>query len=93
MSQELAERLEEYGSSRADFRELSDDERDRVANLLLIARNQSNLDGGTDRHMIMNRSQYFHTCGEVGISYGEARNIWWTFVHESPAPADRADLV
>ena len=89
--EELANELEERASSRANFNQLSGNERRNVARYLIIARSQARNSGNSD--LTDAKVQFFYTCGEVGVPFNEARNLWWTVVHNNPAPYDREDLV
>ncbi len=97
---ELADELEEYGSSRADFRNLSQDERERIARQLVIARAQARSPDSdkwdNERYvsqMIKKRVQYSYEAGRAGLDPEEARAIWWNCVYDDPAPVDRDKLV
>lgn len=69
----VAEHLEEFGTSRADFRELSDSQRIAVGKRIVIHCNRYAIDG-----QIVGREEaiFFHLCGSVGIDFGEARAMW-----------------
>lgn len=92
---ELAAELEDHGTSRANFRSLSDSDRYRVARVLVIARSQvnaTNADFDNSRfrwHMHRKKEEYLYVCGDVGISMEEARGIWWSVVYGGVAPVDR----
>lgn len=68
-----AENLEAFGTSRADFRHLSTEDRTRVARRLAIHLTRQRVDGP-----IMEREPhiFFHLTGRVGIEYKEARVMW-----------------
>lgn len=98
--EELADELEEYGSSRADFRNLSQDERERIAGQLVIARAQARAPDSdywdNERYvsqMIEKRVQYSYEAGKAGLDPEEARAIWWNCVYEEAAPCDKDKLV
>lgn len=68
----VAKNLEMFGTSRADFRQLSDDDRQRVAKRVAIHLAHPNTPRNEARHI------FFHITGEVGIKFKEARNMWRT---------------
>lgn len=92
---ELATELEDHGTSRANFRSLSDSDRYRVARVLVIARSQvnaTNADFDNDKfrwHMHRKKEEYFYVCGDVGVDWDEASYIWWSAVYGGVAPVDR----
>lgn len=69
----VAEHLEMFGTSRADFRELSDGERIAVGRRVTILCSRHKVDGpivGNEEAI------FYHLCGEVGIDFEEARAMW-----------------
>ena len=70
---QVAENLEMFGTSRAHFGHLSDEERERVAQRINIHLTRQRVDGPI---MEWERPLFFHICGDVGIEYDEARTLW-----------------
>jgi hypothetical protein len=99
----VANDLEEYGSSRADFHQVSDEHRKSIARKLVIARNQAHrrAEGGENlweskkfkSHMRRKKISFFHSCGSAGVSFEEANFIWWEFVYDGVAPSKREQFV
>lgn len=98
---ELAGSLEGHGTSRADFREVSDSQRYQIARWLVIARSQANASNAPDdktqgrygEHLARKKNRYFHACGRAGIGVKEANAIWWSAVYGGAAPVERTRLV
>lgn len=95
---ELAEELPEHQTSRGmEFREISTEQRENLANVLVRARSQSNAENAdwNDRafrtEMRRKQNEYFYECGRLGIDMKEAHEIWWNVVHGDPAPVRRAN--
>lgn len=99
--EELAQSLEEYATSRADFRDAGDGQRYRIARWLVIARSQARASNAPEEkrtgryggHLIDKKNRYFHACGRAGISVKEANTMWWNYVYENAAPYQRVRLV
>lgn len=69
----VAEHLEMFGTTRADFRELSEGQRISVGKCVTILCSRHNVDGtivGNEEAI------FYHLCGKVGIDFGEARAMW-----------------
>lgn len=69
----VAENLEEFGTSRAHFGHLSDEERIAVGKRVTILCSRHKVGGpivGNEEAI------FYHLCGEVGIDFEEARAIW-----------------
>lgn len=69
----VGEHLEEFGTSRAHFGHLSEQERISVGRRVVILCNRHAVDGpivGREKEI------FFHLCGDVGIEFSEARAIW-----------------
>lgn len=99
--EELAAALEEHGTSRADFRDVSDSQRYTIARWLVIARSQANASNAPEdktqgrygEHLVRKKNRYFHACGRAGIEVKEANAIWWSAVYGGAAPVERRKLV
>jgi len=98
---ELAAELEQHGTSRADFRDVSDSQRYHIARWLVIARSQVNASNAPEdktqgrygEHLIEKKNRYFHACGRAGIGVKEAKSIWWSAVYGGAAPVERRKLI
>ena len=98
---EVADSLEDYASSRADFRNADSSQRWAIARLLVIAKSQVTAsnepeDKTTGRYgtqLVQKKCSYYHACGRAGVSMKEANAIWWNFVYDNAAPNERANLV
>lgn len=94
-AERLADELEEYASSRANFERLSAEERERVARHLASARAQVENRGQQTRtgpygyHLIDKRSRFFYECGRAGIKHREAERLWWHVVYSGPPTVDK----
>lgn len=102
--QNLAESLEEYASPRADFRHLSTEEREAIAQHLVRARSQARQKDDTDAeewklagtwrsHLEEKKCAYMYHCGEHDIEMDEARSMWWEYVYDEAPPYMREHLV
>lgn len=99
-SEQLAQELESYGSSRADYRDASDEQREAVAKELVVARSQvendapHTRDGRYGEILIGVRARFYYHCGKVGIALEEANYLWHNYVYENVDYAKhRGDLV
>lgn len=97
--EEVADALEEHGSSRANFRDVSDNERRLIARQLILGRSQANAsnadwdDMSFRSRMLETRVAYAYECGQAGMSPRESRYVWWNFVHDDPPPVSRDELI
>lgn len=100
----VAEELEEYGTSRADFRELSQAQREEIAKPLARARRMASKRDDTEpdewkrtgvwrSHLEKEKNTYNYVCGEYGIDKKEVRVMWWNYVYEHAPPYMRNRLV
>lgn len=96
---EVAEVLPEHQTNRGDeFRDLSTQQVIPMARAALIARCQvkaSNADWDSNefrREIRRKKELYFYHAGRLGISMEEANSMWWGYVHENPAPAEKHRL-
>lgn len=96
----IAEAIPEHQTERGDeFRELSTEEIIPMARALTIARSQANAanadwsDMVYISEMVRKKNRYFYHAGELGVSIREAHAIWWSVVHNSPAPVERREMV
>lgn len=92
----VAEEMPDHQSSRgAEFRTLSVEDRLPMARQLVIARSQvnaSNADWNCERyryHMRQKKETYLYHAGRLGVDIEEADNIWWSIVHDNPAPVEK----
>jgi hypothetical protein len=99
-TRELASSLEDHGTSRADFRDISDDERHAIARQLVIARAQAQSpeqevwkEEQYRWHMRRKKELYYYECGAAGLDRKEAEQIWWSVVYDNPAPYKRDSLI
>lgn len=97
---ELAERLENYCSERADLRNLTEREREDIARELFIARSQAEPhdsdeweDDAYRWSMRRKRQRYHEYIGAAGISHSEANRLWWEYVHDGVRASARHKLV
>lgn len=98
--QELADSLEEHASNRADFRDVNDAQRYRVAEQLFLAQAQVNANNAPDdtlagdraytNQLLRKRDSYIHACGQAGIDMKESRQMWWSAVYGGLAPYRRS---
>jgi hypothetical protein len=89
---ELGESLEDYASNRAHFHELWDSARQQIAKQLIIAKNRvaaTKEPGGLQSV----KEQYVYLCGKYEIPYDEMNTIWWNYVYDNPAPAERQKFI
>lgn len=97
---EMAAELEEHASSRANFQNVSDDDRWEIARELTIARAQAQ-DPNSDvwekppyREAMRRKKEVFHhRCGKAGIPIHEANYIWWNAVYGGVPPYQRNKVV
>jgi len=83
----VANNLELFGTSRADFRQLSEEERVSIGKRIGIHLSRQRVDGTI---MEWERPRFFHMCGDYGIDYNESKAMWhnategmqWDEVHE-----------
>jgi hypothetical protein len=96
----LANELEEHATSRADFSRLSENDRHRIARVLVLARVQSvprgspEWDNDTFRaEMRRQKERLMFLCGGAGIDEQEARAVWWSVVYDDIPPVYRPEVV
>lgn len=92
--------LEEYGSSRADFRHLSNAQRERLERTLKAAYSQASNAESEDwddpkfrRAMRRKRTAWSYQAGRYNLPSHECNYIWWNFVYDKPAPYQRDKYV
>lgn len=99
---ELAQSLEDYASSRAEFRNATNSQREKVASWLVQARVQVRASDAPDntrgagaytRALSAKKNRFFYACAEADISISDAEGMWWNYVYDGIPPAERVGNV
>lgn len=97
---EIATTLESYGTPRADFRQLSAQDRRAIARQLVIASSQlvepeaEQWDDPDYRASMRRvRQNYMYECGKSNVDRDEARYIWNNVLYPQCSPHERRHLI
>lgn len=97
---ELATSLESYGTPRADFRGLSEQDRRAIAKQLVIASTQvvepeSYKWDDPDYRASMRRvrENYMYECGKSDLDRDETRHLWNNVLYPLCSPHERRHLI
>jgi hypothetical protein len=69
----IANNLEQFATNRADFRHVSDEDKQDIARRILIHSSRERVDGHVRDE---EAHRWYHLTGEAGISYREAWAMW-----------------